>query len=601
MKTSHKRKPMGMGIHISDVPSTKKDGKTYWCTLVRQSYRDKEEPQKVRKRTLANITHLPAQAISLLRDFFKGEEFVNANTASPMKVLKTTPYGHVHATLIAFKKLKLPELIASKRSKERDLLCAVIASRILRPDSKLATKDWWQEYRSLLADEYPVIREADENDIYAAMDQLEKRQNIIQKKIAKKVLSEGGTVLYDLSSSYFEGMCCPMAKHGYSRDQKPNKVQVNYGLLCDSKGRPVALTCYEGNVHDTQTLMAEIHRLKKNFGIAKVLIVGDRGMITGTRIKELQKIPDVQWITALRKASLSKLLTPERFQMLKKHHIYEWTDPQYPKERLVACYNEPLATKLTHDREHLLRLTEEKLCELQSQQASSKNKAADGAVGVAVGKIINTFKAGKYFEISIKEGSFVFTRRAEKIQQDQARDGIYVIRTCVRDKDAAECVRIYKSLAKVEAGFRILKSELKIRPIYHHKEERVKAHLFLCMLAYYVEWHMRSVWAEFLFTDPDRAKNVEACHPVFPTKESTKALEKKQKKKTPDGIATCRFRVFLHGLGGISKCTYRIRYKNESKHLQEQELQTFEAMPPWSAKQQRALDLLDKIPDLFAS
>ena len=603
---SMKRRKKVAGVHISVVPS-KREGKTYYCTLVRQSFRDKEDSSKVRKRTLANITHLPEEAILLLKDFFKGKNFVQADSKhkeGPMELLESLPHGHVDAVLTAFRRLEIPSLISSKPSEKRDLICALIASRILRPESKLATTGWWQYDSSTLADEYPVIKSAGSDDVYRAMDDLLKRQDVIQKKLARRLLSEGGTILYDLSSSYFEGKCCPMARYGYSRDRQPGKLQVNYGLLCDARGRPVAITCHEGNVHDAKTLMGEVHRLQKKFNLSRVLIVGDRGMITGAKIKDLQKIGGIEWITALRKSSIGAMLTQERLDVLDETHICEWDHPDYPGERLIACYNEPLAAKLSHDRESLLLRTEEALNDLKESLDAKKKKLDEGSIGIAMGKILGRYKVGKYFNIEIKNKSFCFVRDQDTINKDQQRDGIYVIRTSLapEEKDSFECVRTYKSLAKVEGAFRILKSELRIRPIHHWKVQRVKAHLFLCMLAYYVEWHMRKAWGELLFSDVDLEEASQYRHPVYCHPPGEKALEKKQKKKLPDGTPVCKFRVLLDSLSCVTKCTYRIRYESKAKKAEEEQNRyTFQSLAGLDSKKQKMMDLLQQISDHRAS
>ena len=590
-----------MGIHISVVPS-KREGKTYYCTLLRQSYRDKENPSKIRKRTLANLSHLPQEAILLIKDFLKGEILVRANAQTgPLELVKSTPHGHVQAVMVAFQKLGLPSLIASKPSKERDLICAVMASRILRPDSKLATTKWWHYYPSSLVDEYPVIQKATSDDVYRAMDGLLERQDLIQKKLAKRLLSDGSTILYDLSSSYFEGKCCPMAQYGYSRDREPKKLQINYGLLCDPKGRPIAIQAYEGNIHDSQTLLTEIDRLKNKFHLSKVVVVGDRGMITGVKVEHLRKLGGVQWITALRKSSIQKMLTKNILDKLDETHLCEWEHPDFPGERLVGCYNKSLGSKLSHDREHLLQETERGLEKLQSSLAARKTKLDDGKVGIAVGRALGKFKVGKYFRVEIKNHNFTFERDTDKITQDQQRDGIYVIRTSLssEDKDSFECVRTYKSLAKVESAFRILKSELKVRPIYHWKPDRVRSHLFLCMLAYYVEWHMRESWSELTFSDHDSHQMTGDCHPVHPPEVSDAALAKKQSKELPDGTGVCKFRVLLDGLSAISKYEYRVRYAHPPKNLNDSQRRTFQTIAPGSKEQQHALNQLDKISDLM--
>ena len=313
------------------------------------------------------------------------------------------------------------------------------------------------------------------------------------------------------------------------------------------------------------------------------------------------KLGGVQWITALRKSSIQKMVTKNILDKLDETHLCEWQHPDFPGERLVGCYNKSLGSKLSHDREHLLQKTEHVLEELQSSLTSRKKKLDDGKVGIAVGRALSKFKVGKYFQVEIKNHNFTFERDADKITQDQQRDGIYVIRTSLssEEKDSFECVRTYKSLAKVESAFRILKSELKVRPIYHWKPERVRSHLFLCMLAYYVEWHMREAWSELTFSDHDNHQITETRHPVHPAGVSDAALAKKQSKELPDGTDVCKFRVLLDSLSAISKCEYRVRYDHPSKHFDENQRRTFQTIAPGSKEQQHALNQLEEISDLM--
>ena len=602
------KKPMG--VHISVVPS-KREGKTYTSTLLRQSYRDKDNPSKIRKRTLANLSSLPPEAILLIKDFLKGEILVRANAQTgPLELVKSTPHGHVQAVMVAFQKLGLPSLIASKPSKERDLICAVIASRILRPNSKLATTSWWHYYPSSLVDEYPVIQKATSDDVYCAMNSLLKRQDVIQEKLAKRWISGGSAILYILS--HFEDECSPQ----YS-SREPRKLQINYGLLCDSKGCPIAINTYEAGVHDSQTLLSEIDRLKKEFHFSKVVVV-DRGIITGMNVDYLSKLGGVEWITALSESSVQKVLTKDILARFDKTQPFEWEHPDFPGERLIGCFGKSLASKLSHDREILLQEAVSALAELQQSMASKKKKLDDGKVGIAVGRVLGKYEVGKYFQVEIKNHNFTFERDAHKITQDQQIDGMYVLRTSLspEDKDCLECVRIYQSLTKMESTFRILTSELGVQPI-HGKPEHVSSHLFLCMLADYVEWHMRAAWADLTAdltntlcpihppggiaaTLAEEQREPSAHKEPSAYKDPSAYKEPSASKQQSDETGGCKFRVLLDNLSAISKYEYRVCYAYPPKHLAESQRRTFQVISPGSKEQQHALNQLDKISDLMA-
>ena len=588
------------GIHIAVIPS-KQNGKTYKCILIRQSFRDPHDKTKIRKKTLANITHLPNETILLLQHHLKGHIFLPAHSSAPVKTLSSEPHGHIHAVVTALKKIGLPRLISSRSGKEKDLVLAMIVTQILRPSSKLAMTSWWEEYPSTLSHEFPAIKEAHPNELYAAMDWLLKRQKNIEKKLAKKRFRGEGSLLYDLSSSYFEGTQCKMAKHGYSRDKKPGKVQVNYGLLCDSQGCPVAIKAHEGNIHDSATVMEQLERAQKDFNLSRIILVGDRGMITHSKIEEIKQL-GVDWITALRKSSIHKMLTKEKISELDKTHLCEWDHPDYPGERLIACYNKDLALKSAHTRESLLVRTEEKLAEIQRFFASKKAPPKENEVGFAVGQVINQYKMKKYFHLHLASDAFSFERHQEAIEKAQRRDGIYVIRTSLDQdqKSEFECVRTYKSLAKVEKAFRTMKDKLRVRPMHHRKDERVKTHLFLSMLAYHVEWHMRKALAEFTFAQVDLDKTSEESHPVYPPQLDPSVLAKKQTRKNSEGFSVTSFPVLLESLSQITMNTYQVHYSTKSKHLsdREEELPVFRSMTPLSPKQQKIMTLLSNIPSL---
>jgi transposase len=357
------------------------------------------------------------------------------------------------------------------------------------PHTKLATTRWW--HTTTLADDFGVA-DANEDDLYAAMDWLLERQDTIQKKLASRHLSDGGLVLYDLSSSYFEGTTCALAKLGYNRDGKKGLLQVNYGLLTDARGCPVAVSVHEGNTADSRTFMPAVHKLREAFGIERMVMVGDRGMVSQKAIDEMREADGIGWITALKSASIRALLEQGHLQMdlFDERNLLELSSPDYPGERLVACRNEALARLRAHKREELLTATERNLEKIKTRVDAGKLNGQD-AIGVRVGKIINQYKVAKHFDLNIADAALSWARKQDSLASEAALDGLYIVRTSVPDTqmDAPECVRNYKSLANVERAFRSLKTiDLKVRPIHHRKADRVRAHIFLCMLAYYVEW-----------------------------------------------------------------------------------------------------------------
>ena len=374
------------------------------------------------------------------------------------------------------------------------------------------------------------MQDASENDLYAAMDWLLARQEAIQKKLAARHLGAGSLVLYDLSSSYFECTSCPLAKLGYNRDGKTGLLQVNYGVLTDARGCPVAVSVYEGNVADSQTLLPELNRLREQFGVEQLVMVGDRGMVSNQAIATMQDTPGVDWITALKSASLRVLVEQGHLQLglFDERNLLELSCPDYPGERLVACRNPQLASLRAHKREELLVATERNLQSIKARVVAGKLKGAD-AIGLRVGGVVNQYKVAKHFELSIDAASFAFQRKRQSIAAEAALDGIYIIRTSVAPVSTdtlPDCVRNYKALANVERAFRSLKTvDLKVRPIHHRTADRVRAHIFLCLLAYYVEWHMREAWRELMFADPDQQAKA-TRNPAAPKKRSQAALDK---------------------------------------------------------------------------
>ncbi|MHB8255340.1 MAG: IS1634 family transposase [Acidiferrobacter sp.] len=548
-------------------------GRVYHSHLLRRSYR---EGTRVRNETLGNLSHLPDPIIDLIRRSLKGEIFVPVSEA--FTITASRAQGATEAVARAMRRLGLASLVGSKSCPERDVVLAMIASRILAPHTKLATTRWW--HTTTLAEDFGVT-DADEQDCYAAMDWLLKRQDRIQKKLAarhrpcgRQCLTEGGLVLYDLSSSYFEGSTCPLAKRGYSRDGKHGTLQVEYGLMTDSRGCPVAISVHEGNVADPTTLMPEIQRLKQDFGIEQFVMVGDRGMISQKAIDTIRAQDGIDWITALKGISIRALvedktghaagnaLQPDLFD---ERNLLELSHPDYPGERLVACRNPELRKRCGHKREDLLVATEESLRKIQIRVEAGRLTGRDH-IGLKVGQIVNRYKMAKHFTLDIQDTTFSFARKTEAIAAEAALDGIYIIRTSVvaERMNAATCVRHYKSLAQVERAFRSLKTmDLKIRPIHHRLADRalpaarpVKAHIFLCMLAYYVEWHMRAAWRELLFADEDQ-KAKETRDPVAPAQRSAGAQRKASRHRQDDGAPIHSFQTLLADLATLVRNTCR--------------------------------------------
>ena len=551
--------------------------------LLRESYR---EGHKVCKRTLANLSSLAAAQIEAIRAALRGETMQPA--AQRFEAIASRAYGHVQAVALSMQRLGFASLLASKHCVERDLVLAMVASRILAPHTKLATTRWW--HTTTLPKDFGVA-DADENDLYAAMDWLLVRQDTIQKKLAARHLSSGGLVLYDLSSSYFEGSCCPLAKLGYNRDGKRGLLQINYGLLTDARGCPVAVSVYEGNVTDSKTLMPQIKRLREDFGIEQLVMVGDRGMIASKAIDELRQTEGIDWITALRSVSIRVLVEQGHLQLglFDERNLIELSSPDYPGERLMACRNPELARLRAHKREQLLCATERNLTKIKARVDATKLSGRD-KIGLRVGKVVNQYKVAKHFELTIGEHAFAFVRKHEHIAAEALLDGIYIVRTSVSaaQMDSAQCVRNYKSLANVERAFRSLKTvDLKVRPIHHRTADRVRAHIFLCMLAYYVEWHMREAWRELMFADEDQqAKAVR--DPVAPAKRSKAALAKVASHTLDDGTPAHSFSTLMAELATIVRNTCRTPNATP-------DTPTFEVITTPNAKQQRALNLIEHI------
>ena len=568
--------------HVVTTTRKYKD-QVYRTHLLRRSYR---EGGTVKNETLGNLSHLPEPLIEIIRRSLQGETFVPL--AQAFEISRSRPHGHVQAVALAMRRLSLASVIASKPGRERDLVLAMVASRIIEPATKLATTRSW--HTTTLAEEFGVAQ-ADEDDLYAAMDWLHARQDVIQKKLASRHLSEGGLVLYDLSSSYFEGTTCALAKRGYSRDGRPGTLQVNYGLLTDPRGCPVAVSVHEGNTSDSRTFMPAVHKLREDLGVERMVMVGDRGMVSQKAIDEMREMEGIGWITALKSASIRALVEQGHLQMdlFDERNLLEISSPDYPGERLVACRNGALAKLRAHKREDLLAATERNLDKIKARVDAGKLSGQD-AIGVRVGKIINQYKVAKHFELSISDTAVSWTRKPDSIAGEAALDGIYIVRTSVlaAQMDAPECVRSYKSLAHVERAFRSIKTiDLKVRPIHHRLADRVRAHIFLCMLAYYVEWHLREAWRELMFADTEQQAKA-TRDPVAPAKRSDSAQTKAATHTLDDGTTAHSFATLMAELATLVRNTCRTPHAGAHAP-------TFEVTTNAQPKHQRALALVQAI------
>ena len=521
--------------------------------LLRESIR---QGQKIVKRTIANLSDLSIEQAQAIRRILKNEKLVQPE--DHFDILNSRAHGHVEAVLLTIRKLGIDKLIASRRCKERDLVIAMIASRILGPESKLALSRSWD---NTTLGELLGVEGADEEALYAAMDWLYERQEQIEKKLADRHLQEGGRVLYDLSSSYFEGKRCPLAARGYNRDQKKGKLQVNYGLLTDDRGCPVSISAFSGNTSDPKTLLPQVDRLQGAFNLKSAVLVGDRGMISQKQVDALKGHSGVDWITALKTGAIRKLMDAKAIQLtlFDERNLFEFSHPDFPGEKLVACRNPDLAYRRKHKRDDLLKATTEALEKVQSMVVRGTLKEAD-KIGVRVGRVINKYKIAKHFKLEIEEDQFSFEIDEEKVIAEAALDGIYVIRTSLaNDLSAEDAVRHYKALSQVERAFRSIKTmDLEVRPIHHYQEQRVRAHLFLCMLAYYVKWHMMEAWRPLLFTDEDQQAK-QTRDPVAPAERSADAGKKAQTKKRSDGSPVHSFQSLLRNLATIVRNTCQSR------------------------------------------
>lgn len=564
-------------------------GRVYTSTLIRRTYR---EDGKVKHETLASLTGLPEAVITAIEAGLRGESVLTASAA--VTPIRSVPHGHVAAIVGALRSCGLERSLLARPSRERSLVVAMIAARLLDPTSKLATaRALSPETKAHTLGEELGLESVTEDELYEALDWLLGRQKAIEKKLAKKHLSEGSLVLYDVSGSYYTGRTCPIANIGHSKDGRKNTLQINYGLLCDRSGCPVAIEVFEGNVSDPKTLGAQITKLRERFQLERVVIVGDRGLITQARIREeLEPVEGLEWISALRAPAIKKLVSQGDVQLslFDEFDLAEVTSDDFPGERLIACRNPLLADRRRRKREDLLQATERELEKIvvATQREKRRLRGAD-KIGVRVGKVLGRFKVGKHFDTTITDDSFSYQRNQEKIDEEAQLDGFYVVRTSLSadEMGAEETVRTYKSLAKVERAFRSLKTvDLHIRPIYHRLEDRVRAHVFLCMLAYYVEWHMRQALAPMLFDDDDPV-GAEAARSsiVAPAKRSPSAQKKAATKRTEDGLPVHSFQTLIDDLATLCRVRYRVTTPGSGTS-------EFEQLTETTPVQRRAFELL---------
>lgn len=575
----------GRAVHVATT-RRRYNGRVYQTHLLRQSYRD---GAKVKHRTVANLSHLPAHIIDWIRRGLRGEILVTPSEV--VEVVRTLPHGHVAACVGTIRRLGLDALLSSKRSGQRDLCVAMIAARLLDPRSKLATaRGLGQQTSSSSLGEVVGVVDATADDLYEAMDWLGRRQGRIEAALAQRHLQEGGLVFYDVTSVTYEGKTCPLVQWGHPRDRRRGKPQILVGVVTNAEGCPVAVEVVDGNAADPTTVSAAVHRVRQRFGLQRVVLVGDRGMITEARIREELRPGGLDWITALRAPQIRQLVEGGALQLglFDQRDLAEITSPDYPGERLVVCRNPLLAEERARKREALLQATEQELDKIAQATARTRRPLrGQDQIGVRVGKVIGRFKVGKHFRLQITDETFTYERDQARIAQEAALDGIYVIRTSVPPDalGATEAVRAYKRLAVVERAFRILKSlDLLIRPIYHRLPDRVRGHVLLCLLAYYVEWHMRRALAPMLFEDDDKA-TAEALRTsvVAPAQRSPRAQRKAQTKKTDDGLPVHSFQTLLSDLATIAKNRMRLKAHGAA---------TFEVITTPTPSQQRAFDLL---------
>ena len=572
-------------MYIDIVPNRKSPP----AVLLRESFR---KDGKVKKRTLANLSKLPREVVDGLRILLKGGHAIEDFTEA-FDVVQSQPYGHVRAALGTARKLGLEKLLDPKPSPQRTLILAMLVARMLEPASKLATARGLDEEAQLAAlHEELGLGNVTADQLYAAMDWLYVQQPKIEERLAGRHLRGGSLVLYDVTSTYFEGRCCPLAEYGHSRDGRKDKQQIVFGLLCNREGCPVAVEVFAGNTGDPSTLRSQVDKLRDRFGLERVVLVGDRGMLTSARIREdLEPEEGFDWITALKSAELRKLEAAPGFQfsLFDERGFVEVKDEAFPQERLIVCRNPLLADERARKREELLQATESELDKIAAATERTRRPLrGKEKIGLRIGKKMDRFKVGKHFIFEISEDHFSYRRNEERIAQEAALDGIYVIRTNVPEAElsAEDAVRAYKSLSVVERAFRSAKTvDLRVRPIYHYLPERVRAHVFLCMLAYYLEWHLRQKLKPLLFDDDDKeAAEAQRDSVVKPAEVSPSAKAKAETLRTPEGLPVHSFQTLLKTLATLTRNRIRPRSAPDA---------TFDKLSQPTPIQAKALSLLD--------
>jgi hypothetical protein len=552
--------------------------------LLREGWR---EGGRIRKRTLANLSKLPPQAIEALRRVLGGETLVS--TEEHFDIERSLPHGAVAAVVGTIKRLGLDQLLASRRGPERDRALALVAARVLDPTSRLGLARMLDpETATSTLGAVLEVEGVSADQLYAAMDWLGERKERIEAKLAERHLGEGVLLLYDVTSAYFEGRTCPLAKLGHSRDDKKGTLQIVVGLLCAAEGCPVAVEVYPGNTADPTTLASQIFKVRERWGIERVVWVADRGLLTEARIQEeLRPVEGLEWITALRSPAIAALVEDKVLQLslFDERDLFEFSSLDYPGERLVACRNPLLAEERARKREALLRATERELEKIAVATRREKRRLVGmDKIGLRVGRVLGTYKVGKHFDLDIAPNGFTYRRNEERIREEARLDGIYVIRTSVSaaEMEAETVVRSYKSLSSVERAFRNLKSvHLEIRPIHHRLSKRVEAHVFVCMLAYYVVWHLRQALAPLLFQDDDPAgAEAHRSSVVAPADRSAAAHRKAATQHTDDGLPVHSLETLLEDLETLTR--NRMRFGRA----------TFEQVASPTPVQQRAFELL---------
>jgi len=573
-------------VHVATTTRRYKS-KVYQTHLLRRTYR---EGGKVKHQTLGNLSHLPADLIDTIRRRLRGEP---PEDGGPWEIVRSLPHGHVVAVLRTIERIALDNVLASRSSRQRDVAVALIVARILKPGSKLSTvRALRQETATTSLFLELGLEDVTEKEVYGAIDWLQRRQKRIENKLAKKHLQDGTLLLYDVSSSYYTGRKPGLVQFGYSRDRKRGFPQIVYGLLCNGQGCPVSIEVFEGNTADPSTLASQIQKVRKRFGVRRVVFVGDRGMLTSRRIdEELRGVEGLDWIGALRTDGIKKLVSHGAIELslFDERDLAEVTSPDFPGERLAVCRNPLLADRRAKKRAELLEASEKKLDAIvAATQRKKRPLRGKDKIGLRVGKVLGQHKVGKHFVLDISDESFSYRRDEAKISEESALDGLYVVRTSLQPDamPSEDAVRAYKDLAKVERAFRSMKTvDLKVRPIYHWLDDRIRGHVLLCMLAYYVEWHMRGRLAPILFDDHQRTEAEQSRESVVaPAPRSRAARRKDFEKRTEDGTAVESFQTLLDNLGTLTKNRVRPQGSDGAE---------FYVLAQPTPLQQRALALLE--------